>query len=325
MAANPILLLVDGTAVAYRAFYAIAELSMHDGRPTNALFGFIRMLQQLEHIWKPGYCAVVFDGGLPEERLALLPEYKAQREAMPDSLRGQFPLIEEFLACRGIPSIRVQGEEADDVLASMAKKAVEQSWDVLMATSDKDMFQTVSDRVGIVSPSKTGDRMGPQEVFVKTGVYPSLIVDWQALTGDTVDNIPGVPGIGPKTAAKLLGQFGSLDQLWSRLGEVDSVRIRSLLEAHKDAVQRNLAMMKLKTDLSGFPDWTAMKWMPADGARMNPFYEKMELHSFVEKGRDPLPRAGSEDRQQGRADRNKVKPAEIQQELFSFETHEPHV
>ena len=197
-------LIIDGTAVAYRAFYAIAGLTSPSGQPTNAVFGFIRMLRQLERNLRPTHRVVVFDGGLPAERVEKCPEYKAQRTPMPDDLRSQFKPMEEFLESARIPAVRVEGQEADDVMATLTRQARAQGWDVVMATSDKDMFQLVTDHVRLVAPSKANEQMGPKEVFEKTGVWPEKVVDWQALTGDTVDNIAGVPGIGAKTAARLL-------------------------------------------------------------------------------------------------------------------------
>jgi DNA polymerase-1 len=214
------LLLMDGAALAYRAFYAIQNLSTRAGQPTNAVFGFVRMANQLASQWRPTHRAVVFDAGLPAARMALLPSYKQQREKMPDPLRSQFPLIEEYLRRAGIPALRVAGQEADDTMASLATLAAAEEADTLLATSDKDLFQLVTDRVVIVAPTAAGGRMGPAEVCAKMGVPPALVVELLALTGDTVDNIPGVPGVGPKTAAKLLTEFGSLAGLWARLAEV---------------------------------------------------------------------------------------------------------
>ena len=161
--------------------------------------------------------------GLPEERMIRLPTYKAQREPMPDPLRAQFADIERYLDLAGVCSIRMEGQEADDVIATLTAAAPS---GVLIATSDKDLYQLIDDRVFMISPSKAGAKIGCEEVFEKTGVQPEKIVEWLALTGDTVDNIPGVPGIGPKTAAKLLAQFGSLENLWSKLDEVASQKLR---------------------------------------------------------------------------------------------------
>ncbi len=275
------LLLVDGTGVAYRAFYAIRELSTADGRPTNAVFGFIKMIHQLGEVWKPTHWAVVFDGGLPRERMSRLPTYKAQRPPMPDDLRGQFEPIEDFLRRSEVPAIRLDGEEADDVMATLAARGRERGMEVVMASSDKDLYQLIGEGVTMVSPSKTGMRMGPAEVAEKTGVPPARVVDWLALTGDSVDNIPGVPGVGEKTAAKLLAQFGSLAELWEKLGEVNPPRIREALQAHREDVARNVELVRLRRDVPLDVDWDAMRVRPPDASRLVPFYRRMEFGSLA--------------------------------------------
>lgn len=280
MSAN-ILLLMDGAAMAYRAFYAIQNLSTQAGQPTNALFGFVRMANQLFTQWRPTHRAVVFDAGLPAARMDLLPSYKQQREKMPDPLRSQFPLIEEFLRCAGIPALRIEGEEADDTMASLARHASSDAADTLLATSDKDLFQIVSERVSIVAPTASGGRMGPAEVCEKMGVPPEQIVDLLALTGDAVDNIPGVPGVGPKTAAKLLSEFGSLEGLWARLEAVASEKTRASLAAHRADVDRNVKLIRLRTDLIGRLDWDALRVQPVDVPALRTFYRAMELHSLA--------------------------------------------
>ena len=277
------LLLVDGTAVAYRAYYAIAELSTRAGKPTNAVFGFIKMLQQLEQLWKPTHWTVVFDGGTPEERLIRLPTYKAQREPMPDALRAQFADIERYLDLAGVQSIRMDRQEADDVIATLAEAAPA---GVLIATSDKDLYQLINDRVFMISPSKAGSKMGCAEVVEKTGVRPEKIVEWLALTGDTVDNIPGVPGVGPKTATKLLAQFGSLENLWSNLDEVASQKLREALAAHRADVARNVELVTLRRDLKVRFSMDSMGVRRIDPARMIPFYEEMEFGSLAKTLRE---------------------------------------
>ena len=249
------------------------------------MFGFIKMLQQLEQLWKPTHWAVVFDGGMPEERLAKLPTYKAQREPMPDPLRAQFADMERYLQAAGIQSIRMDRQEADDVIATIASAAPA---GVLIATSDKDLYQLINERVFMISPSKVGAKMGRQEVFDKTGVWPESIVPWLALTGDAVDNIPGVPGVGPKTAAKLLAQFGSLDTLWARLEEVSSQRIREALVAHREEVVRNVGLVTLRRDLPVSAPVQSMSVRRPDPARLLPFYEEMEFTSMAKGLREQM-------------------------------------
>ena len=158
------LLLVDGMAGVYRAFYAIRDLSTRDGRPTNAIFGFIRMVRQLREHWAPTHWGVVFDGGLPEQRTQLLETYKAQRPSMPDPLRQQLDGVNTYLDAAGIWTLRVDGQEADDVMAALVRQADPEMDEVLLATNDKDMYQIVNDRVTLVGLAGKGARMGPAEV-----------------------------------------------------------------------------------------------------------------------------------------------------------------
>ena len=275
------LLLMDGAALAYRAFYAIQNLSTNAGQPTNAVFGFIRMARQLAAHWQPTHWAVVFDAGLPATRMTLLPTYKQQREKMPDALRSQFPLIEEFLRRSNIGAFRVVGQEADDAMASLAWHAQTEDAATLLATSDKDLFQIVSEHVAIVSPTSAGGRMGPAEVYEKMGVRPERIVELLALTGDKVDNIPGVPGVGPKTAAKLLTDFGSLEEMWSRMGAITSEKMRAALVEHRAEVERNVQLIRLRTDLVESVDWETFRVLPPDAAGLRDFFQGLELHSLV--------------------------------------------
>lgn len=275
------ILLVDGTGLFYRSFYAIKGLTSRDGKPTNAVFGFVKAIHRLIDLWKPLYLAVAWDGGSPKERTQLLPEYKAQRPPMPEALHQQYPFVCEFLERACIPLIRQQEQEADDILATVADRSAREMDLTLIASTDKDLYQLVNQKVVIVSPGKDGTQVGPDGVWDRTGVKPEQVVEWLALTGDAVDNIPGVPGLGPKTAARLLGQFGCLPALWARLEEIGSARLREVLVAHRDTVERNLELVRLRRDLDGMPGWDAMEIKPESPERMDPFYERMDFHSLV--------------------------------------------
>jgi DNA polymerase I len=281
------LLLVDGLPVFYRAYFAIRGLSTRSGQPTNALFGFIRMLRQMRDLWRPTHCAVVFDGGLPPRRLALLPQYKAQRPEMPAALRSQIPLGEEYLARVGVPWMRVPGQEADDVIASLAARAAGDAQDVLVASSDKDLYQIVNSRTRMVPVSGREEAVGEEEVVRRTGVLPGQVVDWLALAGDSVDNIPGVPGVGPKTAARLLQQFGSLDALGARLVEIAGERVGRAVAEHWAAVLRNRELVRLQTDLPAPLAWDALAVRPPDVRRLLPFLEDLEFHAMARDLREP--------------------------------------
>lgn len=242
------LLIVDGHAYAYRAFHAIRELSSPKGRPTNAIYGFIKMLTKLQTQLQPSHQVVVWDGGLSSERTAAHPDYKAQRPPMPDALEEQLGQIGDYLAAARIASRTQEGVEADDWIATFAQVGGE-VMPVVIASSDKDFMQLVSDRIGLVNPNDKSEKIwGDVDVVAKTGVRPNQIVDWLSLVGDSVDNIPGVPGVGPKTATDLLTQFGSIDSIYSRLDEVKSERLRASLSAAKADVFRNRDLIRLKPD-----------------------------------------------------------------------------
>jgi len=275
------LILVDGTAVLYRAFYAIKDLSTGDGRPTNAIFGFIRTLKQLQQLWEPTHWMVAFDGGLPEERLELMETYKAQRPAMPDSLKQQGETVEAYLDLARVVWTRKQGEEADDVLASVTEWARESAGEVLIATTDKDMFQLVDAKVRIIPFSKKDAMLDEEGVREKTGVVPSQIVEWLALVGDSSDNIPGVPGVGPKTAADLLTRYGSLEKLWEELDDVSSAKLHDSLKENIELVSRNVRMVRLKKDLDCKCDWDDLAVKAPEPARLLPLMEELEFGSMA--------------------------------------------
>ena len=246
------LLIVDGHAYAYRAFHAIRQLNAPDGTPTNAIYGFVKMLAKMRAFIAPTHTVVIWDGGLAAERTTAHPDYKAQRPPMPESLAGQLDGIGEYLRAAGIASWCRDGVEADDWIAAAARRAATAGTRVVIASSDKDFMQLVSPEVGLLNPNDKAERIWTEaEVVAKAGVRPGQIVDWLSLVGDSVDNIRGVPGVGPKTATDLLRQFGSVSALYQRLGEVASERIRQSLDGATAAVRRNLDLIRLRDDLVG--------------------------------------------------------------------------
>jgi DNA polymerase-1 len=246
------LLLVDGHAYAYRAFHAIRRLTSPDGKPTNAIFGFIRMLGKMIETLKPSHVAVVWDGGLAAERVSQHPSYKAQRPPMPSDLDSQMTGIVDYLDAARIPSLCRQGVEADDWIAALATRSAQSGCNVVIASSDKDFMQLVGPRVGLLNPNDKKECIWTDaEVRTRTGVSPGQIVDWLSLIGDSVDNIPGVQGVGPKTATELLQQFGTIDSLYARIEQVESPRLRAKLAESQDVVRRNQELIRLRTDLAG--------------------------------------------------------------------------
>lgn len=278
----PNLLLVDGHAYAYRAFHAIRNLSGPDGRATNAIFGFVKMLSRMRGLVNPTHLAVVWDGGLSRERMELLPEYKAQRPPMPDDLAGQIEEIITYLGAVRIRSLRQDEVEADDLIASLAKLAVLDGGTVVIASADKDFFQLVSPSVGLLNPNDKSDTIWTAaQVMAKTGVEPGQVVDWLSLIGDSVDNIRGVPGVGPKTAADLLAGFGSIDSLYDRLAEVKAEKLRESLRVAADVVRRNQRMIRLKDDLPQLASMCDMVAGEPDYGRLSELYRRWGFKGLV--------------------------------------------
>lgn len=283
------LVLIDGMAIVYRSYFAIRSLNRSDGTPTNALYGFVRTVSQIRRLLAPTHMLVAFDGGTPAHRLRLVPGYKAQRPPMPDDMRVQLPLIRDFLHAAGLVQCRLDACEADDIIAT----AVECSRDAVDAqvivSGDKDLFQLVTAAVQISRSGSDQDLMGPGAVRAKTGVSPEQVPAWLALTGDHADNIPGVPGVGPKTAARLLREHGSLEALWSALsGPPAGGRLAGLLLDHRERVQQNLEAVRLIRDLAGVPALADLQL--ADAGPVAPlleFYDAMEFHQLAGQLREP--------------------------------------
>lgn len=276
-------MIVDGTAIAYRAFYAIQGLTTSQGTPTNALFGFIKLLQQQIGRWNPSYVVVTFDGGIPEARKQLLESYKAQRPPMPDALAGQLAAINEYVELSGISTLRIAGQEADDLMATLAKSGEEAGNQVLLVTSDKDMLQLVNEKVTVVAPTKSDQKIGPNEVLEKMGVPPNQIVECLALVGDSADNIPGIPGVGPKTAAKWLQQYGSLEGIWEHRDELAPPRMREAAKEHWQNVLRNVELIRLRRDINVPVTLESLKKRVPDRQKMDAFLDRYELHSLKEQ------------------------------------------
>lgn len=248
-------LLVDGFNLAYRCFFAIPELTRADGFPTNALHGWLKSLWMLADQTKPDACIVFFDLGGPQDRLALHPDYKAQREEMPESLARQLPYVKSLTRAMGCVGVEQDGVESDDLLAAQAVALGRAGHDVLIVSSDKDFAQIVDERIKIMLPPPTANpklgwrMMDAAGVQAKFGVPPHLIVDYLALVGDTSDNIPGLPGVGPKTAAKWLNEFGTLENVLAHCTELKPERFQAAICAEAEKLRRNLKLTTLNLSL----------------------------------------------------------------------------
>ena len=279
----PTLALIDGHSIAYRAFFALPEdLATTSGQVTNAVYGFTRMLIKLLGDHHPEGLAVAWDVGRETFRTERYPEYKAQRSAAPDAFKSQLPLMREVLDALGVVQVSVPGYEADDVIASLSENAVSEGWDVLIVTGDRDSFQLVDPHRKILYTRRGISDVvvaGPDYVEERYGITPSMYVQRAALCGDTSDNLPGVPGVGDKTAAKLLNQYGSIDGIYSHLEEA-TPKLRENLATSHDQVILNLELMTLIRDLdvgAAPGDLHRRRW---DRATARDLFVSLEFHSL---------------------------------------------
>ena len=260
---------IDGNSLMHRAFHAVPPtMNAPDGRPTNAIFGFLNMFLKMIDAFNPDGVVVAFDKGKPRVRMEMLPQYKAQRPPMDPDLHAQFPMIKELLAALNVPILQSEGWEGDDILGTMARLGEEAGCDMLLVTGDRDMYQLVTEHVNVVSTRK-----GLSDVAIMTpesvddlyhGITPALVPDFYGLKGDTSDNIPGVPGIGPKKASALIAQYGSLDEVIAhadevkgKMGENLRAHIDDALLSRKVATIRTDAPVELDFDETSFPAFSA--------------------------------------------------------------------
>ena len=260
---------IDGNSLMHRAFHAVPPtMNAPDGRPTNAIFGFLNMFLKMIETFNPDGVVVAFDKGKPRVRMEMLPQYKAQRPPMDPDLHAQFPMIKELLTALNVPILQSEGWEGDDILGTMARLGEEAGCDMLLVTGDRDMYQLVTEHVNVVSTRK-----GLSDVAIMTpesvddlyhGITPALVPDFYGLKGDTSDNIPGVPGIGPKKASALIAQYGSLDEVIAhadevkgKMGENLRAHIDDALLSRKVATIRTDAPVELDFEATSFPAFSA--------------------------------------------------------------------
>lgn len=273
-------ILVDGFNLAFRAYYAMPGLlRAGDGFPLGAIHGWIRMLWRLQDQEKPGRLLVFFDKDGSARHLALHPEYKANRSETPPDLARQFPAIRKVTQLLGFPVLERSGVEADELIASAAKALAAEGERILIASADKDFAQCVTNLVGLLVPARQ-PKGGWQEldaagVFEKFSVRPEQIVDYLALIGDAVDNIPGLSGVGPKTAARWLARYQSIDGLLAARNEVKPERFRDLLSGAEEKLALNRRLITFCTDLPG--DWLVRGECDIAGTRA--FFSEMKMDS----------------------------------------------
>lgn len=246
-------LLLDGYNLAFRSYYALPELTRADGFPTGAAHGWIKTLWKLEDLERPDVTAVFFDEGGSTRHLAVLPEYKANRSEMPEALETQMPILRELTELMGYPIVSDRGVEADDLIASAAHKLSPQH-EVVIVSADKDLGQCVRGNVRQLLPAPTANpRLGWRSldaagVEAKFGVAPERVPDYLALVGDISDNIPGLAGVGPKTASKWLKAYGNLEGILSHADAIKPPRFQSLITSEADKLRMNLQLVTLETN-----------------------------------------------------------------------------
>ncbi|MHB8056875.1 MAG: DNA polymerase I [Desulfuromonadaceae bacterium] len=281
MSSAETLYLVDGSSYIYRAYYAIRHLSSPTGFPTNAIYGFTQMLLKLLKDYNPQHVAVVFDAGRTTFRTEMYPDYKANRAAMPDDLRMQMEPIRDVVKAFNIPSLELQGYEADDIIGALAGRFAARGGKVVVVTGDKDLMQIVTDHVTLLDTMK-GKESGIAEVVERFGVGPELVTDILGLAGDTSDNIPGVPGIGEKTATKLIIEFGSLEQLLERANEVKGKNGEKLREFREQALlSRRLATIECNVPLEVALETLTVQ--EPDQETLNSIFKKFGFTSLIKE------------------------------------------
>src|ERR671931_1333333 len=244
----PVLTLVDASGFIFRAYHAIQHLSTSRGVPTNAVYGFTRMILKTLREMNPTHIALAFDKESLTGRQAIDPTYKANREGPPSDLVPQFDLIRRVVEALSLPVLEVAGWEADDVIGTLVYRAKQQGFKVLIVTGDKDFIQLVDEDVRLFDPMHD-KHTGPEDVKERLGITPAQMKDYLAIVGDAIDNIPNIPGVGPKTAAELIQQFGSVEEMLRRLAELKKPKLREALSQNAVQLRRNLQLVAFRLDL----------------------------------------------------------------------------
>ncbi|MHC4599114.1 MAG: DNA polymerase I [Planctomycetota bacterium] len=280
------LFLIDGHSLIYQSFYALPGLTSPGGNPTGAIFGFVKVLDKVLHQEKPDYLCVVLDAPGPTFRHDMFPQYKQNRKPMPDELREQIPVLLDLLEARGIPKLRIEGVEADDVLGTLARTGAGQGLEVRILSRDKDLKQLLADRVALVDPRN--DALLDAKTFEKnTGISPAAFPDLLGLAGDTSDNIPGVPGIGEKTALTLLKEFGNLEAVLEGWEKVSGKKRKENLRDFADQARLSKALAVIKTDVP--VDATLEDLVPADpeDGKVESLYTALGFTTLLKAAKEP--------------------------------------
>jgi len=290
MSKKETLYLIDGSSYIFRAFYGIRHnLSTSKGLPTNALYGFVTMLQKIVRDENPDYLAVTFDSKEKTFRHEMYPQYKANREAPPEDLERQFPYFEPIVKAHNIRSLRIPGVEADDIIGTLAKQGENAGLQVVIVSGDKDMMQLIGPDVHMLDTMKN-KRFEKKDVVKKFGVGPDKVIEVMGLMGDASDNIPGVKGVGPKTAAELIQKFDSIENLYEHIAEIDKKKLKEKLEADKDNALLSRQLVTIDTDVPLDCALKDLKAAKPDTESLTQMYTELEFSSLIprdEKGPAP--------------------------------------
>ena len=285
---RPILYLIDGTAYIYRAFHAVRGLTNSKGMPTNAVFGFTRMLQKLVQERQPRYMAMCFDAKGPTFRHEMYSEYKAHRPPMPQEMAVQIPYIKEVTKGFNIPVIEMTGFEADDLMGTYARLAEGRGYDVVLVTGDKDFMQLVTEHTVIYDPMKD-ETIDQTAIAKKLNLTPAQVIDMMGLSGDTADNIPGVPGIGPKTATSLIQNFGSLENLYDNIDTIKTPKQREKLATHKEQAFLSRTLATINTQVTPTIDPEQLVCRKPDDTVLAELFQELEFRELQQNFQQTQP------------------------------------
>ena len=307
----PHLFLIDGSSYIYRAYYAIRQLSNSQGMATNAVFGFTNMLLKVVRDEQPDHLAVIFDAKGPSFRKEIYPEYKANRAAMPEDLRPQIPLIKELVQAFNMPALELAGYEADDIIATLARRFAGEGMEVTVVTGDKDLMQIVSDRIRLLDTMKD-QVVGLDEVAERFGGAPDKVVEVQALAGDSSDNVPGVPGIGEKTARQLIQQFGTVEQLLASVDQVSGKKRQENLRQYAEQALLSKKLVTLVDDLDLEVDYDQLVLTEPDRDKLTALFKQLEFHKLLQE-------FSSDKRASGEGYRLVLKEADLEEMLTALQ------
>lgn len=271
--------LIDGSSLFFRSYYAAPKISLPDGQPIGAVYGFCSMMLSLIKNHIADVVMIVFDAGRETFRTQIYDQYKANRPPTPDDMKSQYPIILEACEAFGIKTVSKRGVEADDIIATYSTDLSGKNCTVEIVSPDKDFMQLVSDTVSIFD-AMHHKSIGPEQVFEKYGVYPKNMTALQALMGDSIDNVPGVAGIGIKTAAKLIARYENLENLYENISEISSLKVRENLLRDKDKAFLSLKLVTLARDLDLEKNYVSLHY---NATRIKEFFRKYDFNSLMKR------------------------------------------